>query len=82
MTLGGGFCLFYGHFNAKTPPQNAPFLALFRKKCKYRFRNKLNINTLHFCILQFAKNGGADWAMASHLKKEKGLPLVEILFSW
>jgi 4-diphosphocytidyl-2-C-methyl-D-erythritol kinase len=38
------------------------------------FNNKLNISELHFCILHFAMNGCADWAMASHLKKEKGLP--------
>jgi hypothetical protein len=65
---------FFGHFNAKTPHQNTPFFALFRKKCKDGFRNKLNISALHFCILHFAMNGCADCSVASHLKKEKGLP--------
>ena len=51
---------FFGHFNAKTPPQNAPFLALFAKNAKTEYANYNNINTLHFCSLQFAKNGGAD----------------------
>jgi hypothetical protein len=51
---------FFGHFNAKTPTQNAPFLALFAKNAKTKSTNYININTLHFCILQFAKNGGAD----------------------
>ena len=37
----------------KTTPQNTPFFALFCKKCKDDFCNKLNINTLHFCILHF-----------------------------
>ena len=44
------------------------------QKCKDGLCNKLNINTLHFCILQFAMNGCADCSVASHLKKEKGLP--------
>ena len=49
----GGFCLFYAHINAQTPPQNAPFLALFAKNAKTEHANYNNINTLHFCILQF-----------------------------
>ena len=44
----------------KTTHQNTAFSPLFAKKCKDGFCNKLNINTLHFCSLQFAKNGGAD----------------------
>ena len=49
----GGFCLFYAHFNAKTPPQNAPFLALLQRNAKTKTTNYNNINTLNFCILQF-----------------------------
>jgi hypothetical protein len=41
-------------------PQNTPFLAFFAKNAKAKYANYNNINTLHFCILQFAKNGGAD----------------------
>ena len=37
----------------KINPQNAPILALFRKKCKDGFCNKLNISAVHFCILHF-----------------------------
>ena len=44
---------FLGHFNAKTPPQNAPFFALFAKNAKVEYANYNNINALHFCILQF-----------------------------
>ena len=35
-------------------PSKHGFFALFCKKCKDGFRNKLNINALHFCILHFA----------------------------
>ena len=45
--------LFYAHFNAKTPPQNAPFLALLQRNAKAQSANYANINALHFCILQF-----------------------------
>ena len=51
---------FLGHFNAKTPPQNAPFLALLQRNAKAGCANYNNINTLHFCILHFEMNGGAD----------------------
>ena len=34
-------------------PSKHGFFALFCKKRKDRFRNKLNISALHFCILQF-----------------------------
>lgn len=44
---------FFGHFNAQTPPQNAPFLALLQRNAKAEYANYNNINTLHFCILQF-----------------------------
>jgi hypothetical protein len=44
---------FLGHFNAKTPPQNTPFLALLQRNAKAEYANYNNINTLHFCILQF-----------------------------
>ena len=37
----------------KTTHQNTAFFAFFCKKCKDRFRNKLNISALHFCILHF-----------------------------
>ena len=45
--------VFLGHFNAQTPPQNTPFLALFAKNAKTKSTNYNNINTLHFafCIL-------------------------------
>ena len=44
---------FFGHFNAKTPPQNTPFLALLQRNAKAEYANYNNINTLHFCILHF-----------------------------
>ena len=69
-------------FQCENTPSKHPILALLQRNAKVEYANYNNINTLHFCILQFAKNGGADWAVASHLKKEKGLPGVEILFSW
>ena len=49
----GGFCLFYRHFNAQTPPRNTPFLALLQRNAKAEYANYNNINALHFCILQF-----------------------------
>ena len=42
----------------KTTPQNAPFFVLLQRNAKTKSTNY--INTLHFCSLQFAKNGGAD----------------------
>ena len=60
----------------KTTHQNTAFSPLFRKKCKDRLCNKLNINTLHFCILHFAMNGCADCSVASPSKKGKGKNLV------
>jgi hypothetical protein len=52
---------FLGHFNAQTPPQNAPFLALLQRNAKAGCANYNNINTLHFCIFAFfAMNGCAD----------------------
>ena len=56
----GGFCLFYGHFNAQTPPQNTPFLALLQRNAKAEYANYSNINTLHFCILQFTLTDKAN----------------------
>ena len=44
---------FLGHFNAQTPPQNTPFLALLQRNAKAEYANYNNINALHFCILQF-----------------------------
>ena len=44
---------FFGHFNAQTPPQNTPFLALFAKNAKTEYANYNNISALHFCILHF-----------------------------
>ena len=57
-------------------PSKHGFFAPFCKKRKDGFRNKLNINTLHFCILHFAKNGCADCSVASPSKKGKGKNLV------
>ena len=37
----------------ETPPQNTPFLALLQRNAKAEYANYNNINTLHFCILQF-----------------------------
>ena len=51
---------FLGHFNAQTPPQNTPFLALFAKNAKAGYANYNNINTLHFCILQFLQRMGVQ----------------------
>ena len=48
---------FFGHFNAQTPPQNTPFLALLQRNAKAEYANYNNINTLHFAV--FAMNGCA-----------------------
>ena len=41
-------------------PQNIPFLALLKRNAKTKPSNYINNNALHFCILQFAKNGGTN----------------------
>jgi hypothetical protein len=51
---------FYGHFNAQTPHQNAPFLTLLQRNAKVQPANYNNINTLHFCILQFTLTDKAN----------------------
>ena len=40
-------------FQCENTPSKHPIFSPFAKKCKDGFRNKLNINALHFCILQF-----------------------------
>ena len=41
---------FLGHFNAQTPPQNAPFLALLQKMQR---RNTLTVSISTHCIFAF-----------------------------
>jgi hypothetical protein len=47
-----GFVVF-GAFQCENTPSKHPIFSPFCKKCKDGFRNKLNISSLHFCILQF-----------------------------
>ena len=60
---------FLGHFNAQTPPQNTPFLALLQRNAKAEYANYNNISTLHFCILQFLQRMGVQTKQWLHYLK-------------
>ena len=60
---------FLGHFNAKTPPQNTPFLALLQRNAKAQPTNYNNINALRFCILHFLQWMGVQTRQWLHYLK-------------